>query len=93
MMGDNALYNRAALSPKNLRLYRELLDSRDERLMGVRFVRLVNTFARERGVAPPVHPSAMLAFLDDELRDFDTPEATERRRRDVMEEMKRLLRI
>ena len=93
MMGDNALYNRAALNPETLRLYRALLDSHDGRLMGVRFVRLVNRFAREKGVPPPVHSSAMLAFLDNELRGFDTPEAMERRRREVMEEMKRLLRV
>ena len=92
-MGDDALYNRAALSPKTLRLYRELLNSSDEKQMGLRFVRLVNAFARERGVPPPVHSSAMLTFLEFELRDFDTPEATERRRRDVREEMKRLLRV
>ena len=93
-MGDNALYNRAALNSETLRLYHGmLLHSGDERLTGVRFVRLVNRFARERGVPPPVRSFNMLAFLDRELRDFDTPEATERRRREVMEEMKRLLRI
>ena len=90
-MISEALYNRAALKPETLRLYRGMLiDSRDPRLTGVR---LVNTFARERGVPPPVHSSAMLAFLDSELRGFDTPEAMERRRREVMEEMKRLLRV
>jgi hypothetical protein len=93
MMGE-ALHNRAALKPETLRLYRGmLLDSRDAGLMGVRFVRLVNTFARERGLPPPVRSSDMLAFLDGELRDFDTPEATEKRRRMLMEEMKRLLRL
>ena len=93
-MISEALYNRAALKPETLSLYRGMLiDSRDPHLTGVRFVRLVNTFARERGVAPPVHSFTMLAFLDGELRDFDTPEATERRRREVMEDMKRLLRI
>ena len=93
-MGDNALYNRAALNPETLRLYRGmLLHSHDARQMGVRFVRLVNTFARERGVPPPVHSSTMLAFLDGELRGFDTLEATERRRRAVVEEMRRLLRV
>ena len=93
-MISEALYNRAALKPETLSLYRGMLiESRDPRLTGVRFVRLVNTFAREKRVPPPVHSSAMLAFLDGELRDFDTPEATERRRREVMEEMKRLLRV
>ena len=93
-MMSEALYNRAARNPETLRLYRGMLiDSRDAQLTGVRFVRLVNTFARERGVPPPVHSSAMLAFLDAELRDFDTPEATERRRREAMEEMKRVLRV
>jgi hypothetical protein len=39
----------------------------------------------------PVDFPAILAFMNEELRDFDTPEATEIRERAELAELKRLL--
>jgi hypothetical protein len=89
---SDALHNRAALNPRTLKLYREIfLDPHDARLIGERFAELISAFARERDMPMPVDFPAILAFMNEELRAFDTPEATEIRERAELAELKRLL--
>src|SRR5215472_13660379 len=89
---SDALHNRAALDAWTLKLYREIfLDPHDAGLIGERFAELISAFARERDMPMPVGLPAILAFMNEELRDFDTPEATEIRERAELVELKRLL--
>jgi hypothetical protein len=89
---SDALHNRAALNPRTLKLYREIFsDPHDAGLIGERFAELISAFARERDMPMPVDFPAILAFMNEELRDFDTPEATEIRERAELAELKRLL--
>jgi len=89
---SEALHNRAALNAETLKLYSEIFsDLGDAGLMGERFSELVGAFARERGEPIPSDSAAILAFMNDELRDSDTPEAAEVREHAELEKLKRNL--
>jgi len=89
---SGALRNRAALNPWTLKLYRQtFLDPHDAGLIGERFGELISAFAQQRNVPMPIDFPAILAFMNEELREFDTPEATEIRERAELAELKRLL--
>lgn len=99
LLAGDALYNRAALSPETLRLYHHMFPDRSEAVdgeiagvAGERFAQLVGAFAQLAGKPMPLDLPGMVAFLNEELRGFDTPEATELRERAVLDEMKRLLK-
>jgi hypothetical protein len=51
----------------------------------------IATFAREAGKAAPDNPKAAVEFVKNELKGFETPEATERRERATLNELFKLL--
>jgi hypothetical protein len=90
---SDALYNRAALDSETLRLYHDMFsEPHDMQLLGQRFAQLVSALARQAGKPMLIDLPAMVVFLNEELRGFDTPEATEFRERAVLNEMRRLLK-
>jgi hypothetical protein len=103
LTGD-ALYNRAALYPETLSLYhamfsvfsepRETQEAQDEqmRLFGQRSFHLISALARQSGKPAPDTKETMIVFLKDDLRGFDTAEATELRERMLLNKMRGLLK-
>ena len=100
LTGD-ALYNLAALDPETLSLYhamfpepRQTQEAQDEqmRLFGQRSFQLMSALARQSGKPAPDSIEATIVFLKDELRGFDTAEATELRAGLVLNELKRILK-
>jgi hypothetical protein len=88
---SDALFNRAAMNPATLNLYRRMLEAASKtpdkadgmRLSGQLFHELVNTLAQEAGKPVPKTPQDAVCFLENELKGFDTPAAKERREREV----------
>jgi hypothetical protein len=70
----------------------EAADSEEgARLSGQLFYELIATFAHEAGKAAPDNLKAAVEFVKNELRGFETPEATERRERATLNELFKLL--
>jgi hypothetical protein len=96
---SDALYNRAVMSPETLSIYHRMIAAPREaanrkegaRLCGQLFYELIATFAREAGKAAPDNPKAVVEFVKNELKGFETPEATERRERATLNELFKLL--
>jgi len=93
LLTGGALYNRAVINgPGTLRLYRKMFeDPSDMRLFGKRSFELISLLAQREGKPAPDSMETAVAFLNEELKRFDTPEATELRDKLLLIELKRLL--
>ena len=87
------------MNPETLSLYHRMFAAHSEatdaaegmRLFGELSYELVAAFAREAGKPAPDNLKTAAEFLKNELKGFDTPEATERRERATLNELFKLL--
>jgi hypothetical protein len=79
---SDAMQNRAALDPETTRIYSEMVKRGAEGegyVAGQLIAELIYTLAKQAGKHAPDSLETMLQFLKDELRSFDTPQATKGR--------------